>query len=121
MSVIEIVSLACLFILFLTMFFVVKNHFVLMRLGQQRAEQDGAMMNVQDRTNSNSTANTPLQPRVGEMAPIGMYVMPHQRGVLESGRNYIGTAIGIQRMAMEPNTFFHQRIANRPLPRENDE
>ena len=121
MSVIEIVSLACLFILFLTMFFVVKNHFVLMRLGQQRAEQDGAMMNVQDRTNSNSTANTPLQPRVGEMAPIGMHVMPHQRGVLESGGNYIGTAIGIQRMAMEPNTFFHQRIANRPLPRENDE
>ena len=92
-----------------------------MRLGQQRAEQDGAMMNVQDRTNSNSTANTPQQPRVGEMAPIGMHVMPHQRGVLESGRNYIGTAIGIQRMAMEPNTFFHQRIANRPLPRENDE
>ena len=82
MSVTEIVSLACLFILFLTMFFVVKNHFVLMRLGQQRAEQDGAMMNVQDRTNSNSTANTPLQPRVGEMAPIGMHVMPHQRGVL---------------------------------------
>ena len=94
-----------------------------MRLGQQRAEQDGAMMNVQDRTNSNSnsTANTPLQPRVGEMAPIGMHVMPHQRGVLESGGNYIGTAIGIQRMAMEPNTFFHQRITNRPLPRENDE
>ena len=121
MSVIEIVSLACLFILFLTMFFVVKNHFVLMQLGQQRVEQDGAMMNALDRTNSNSTANTPLQPRVGEMAPIGMHVVPHQRGVLESGGNYIGTAIGIQRMAMEPNTFFHQRIANRPLPRENDE
>ena len=48
MSVIEIVSLACLFISFLTMFFVVKNHFVLMRLEQQRAEQDGAMMNVQN-------------------------------------------------------------------------
>ena len=78
-----------------------------MRLGQQRAEQDGAMMNVQDRTIS--------------MAPIGMHVMPHQRGVLESGGNYIGTAIGIQRMAKEPNTFFHHRIANRPLPRENDE
>ena len=43
MSVIEIVSLACLFILFLTMFFVVKNHFVLMQLGQQRVEQDGAI------------------------------------------------------------------------------
>ena len=119
MSVIEIVSLACLFILFLTMFFVVKNHFVLMRLGQQRAEQDGAMMNVQDR--ASPTVNTRLQPRVGEMAPIGMHVIPHQRGVLESGGNYIGTAIGIQRMAMEPSTFFHQRIANRPLPRENDE
>ena len=119
MSVIEIVGLACLFILFLTMFFVVKNHFVLMQLGQQRAEQDGAMMNVQDR--ASPTANTRLQPRVGEMAPIGMHVIPHQRGVLESGGNYIGTAIGIQRMAMEPSTFFHQRMANRPLPRENDE
>ena len=120
MSVIEIVSLACLFILFLTMFFVVKNHFVLMQLGQQRAEQDGAMMNVQDR--ASPTVNTRLQPRVGEMAPIGMHVIPHQRGVLESGGdNYIGTAIGIQRMAMEPSTFFHQRMANRPLPRENDE
>ena len=121
MSVIEIVSLACLFILFLTMFFVVKNHFVLMRLGQQRAEEDGAMMNARDRTNSNSTANTPQQPRVGEMVPIRMYVISHQRGVQESEGNYIGTAIGIQRMAMEPYTFFHQRIANRPLPRENDE
>ena len=91
-----------------------------MQLGQQRAEQDGAMMNVQDR--ASPTANTRLQPRVGEMAPIGMHVIPHQRGVLESGRNnYIGTAIGIQRMAMEPNTFSHQRIANRPLPRENEE
>ena len=40
MSVIEIVSLACLFILFLTMFFVVKNHFVLMQLGQQRVEHE---------------------------------------------------------------------------------
>ena len=118
MSVIEIVSLACLFILFLTMFFVVKNHFVLMQLGRQRA--DGAMMDVKDK--ASPTANTRLQPRVGEMAPIGMHVIPHQRGVLESGgNNYIGTAIGIQRMAMEPSTFFHQRIANRPLPRENDE
>ena len=118
MSVIEIVSLACLFILFLTMFFVVKNHFVLMQLGRQRA--DGAMMDVQDK--ASPTANTRLQPRVGEMAPIGMHVIPHQRGVLESGGDYyIGTAIGIQRMAMEPSTFFHQRIANRPLPRENDE
>ena len=67
MSVIEIVSLACLFILFLTMFFVVKNHFVLMQLGRQRA--DGAMMDVQDK--ASPTANTRLQPRVGEMAPIG--------------------------------------------------
>ena len=92
-----------------------------MQMGQQRVEQDGAMMNALDRTNSNSTANTPLQPRVGEMAPIGMHVMPHQREVLESGGNYIGTEIGIQRMAMEPNAFFHQRIANRPLPRENNE
>ena len=120
MSVIEIVSLACLFILFLTMFFVVKNHFVLMQLGRQRAEKDGAMMDVQDR--ASPTANTRLQPRVSEMAPIGMHVIPHQRGVLESGGDhYIGTAIGIQRMAMEPSTFFHQRMSNRPLPRENDE
>ena len=117
MSVIEIVSLACLFILFLTMFFVVKNHFVLMQLGRQRA--DGAMMDVQDK--ASPTANTRLQPRVGEMAPIGMHVIPHQRGVLESGGNYIGTAIDTQRIATEPSTFFHQRIANRPLPRENDE
>ena len=88
-----------------------------MQLGRQRA--DGAMMDVQDKA---STANTRLQPRVGEMAPIGMHVIPHQRGVLESGGDhYIGTAIGIQRMAMEPSTFFHQRMANRPLPRENDE
>ena len=36
-------------------------------------------------------------------------------------RNCIGTAIGIQGMAVEPSTFFHQRIASRPLPRENDE
>ena len=79
------------------------------------------MMNARDRTNSNSTANTPQQPRVGEMVPIGMHVISHQRGVQESEGNYIGTAIGIQRMAMEPYTFFHQRIANRPLPRENDE
>ena len=113
MSVIEIVSLSI-------MFFVVKNHLVLMQLWRQRAERDGAMMDVQDR--ENPTLDTPLQPRVGEMAPIGMHVIPHQRGVLESGgNNYIGTAIGIQRMAMEPSTFFHQRIANRPLPRENDE
>ena len=76
------------------------------------------MMNVQDRTNSNSTANTPLQPRVGEMAPIGMHVMPHQRGVLETEENYIGTAIGVRRMALGLSTFFHQRMANRPLPRE---
>ena len=98
------------------MFFVVKNHFVLMQLGRQRA--DGAMMDVQDKA---STANTRLQPRVGEMAPIGMHVIPHQRGVLETEENYIGTAIGIRRMAVEPSTFFHQRMANRPLPRENDE
>ena len=90
-----------------------------MRLGQQRAEQDGAMMNVQDR--ASPTVNTRLQPRVGEMAPIGMHVIPHQRGVLESGGNYIGTAIDIQRTAVEPSTFFHQRIVNRSLPRENDE
>ena len=99
------------------MFFVVKNHFVLMQLGRQRA--DGAMMDVQDK--ASPTANTLLQPRVGEMAPIGMHVIPHQRGVLETEENYIGTAIGIRRMAMEPSTFFHQRMANRPLPRENDE
>ena len=116
MSVIEIVSLACLFILFLIMFFVVKNH---MQLGRKVAEQDGATMNVQDR--ANLTPDAPLQPRVGEMAPIGMHVIPHQRGVLESGGNYIGTAIGIRRMAVEPSTFFYQRITNRPLPRENDE
>ena len=122
MSVIEIVSLvslACLFILFLIMFFVVMNHLVLMRLWQQRAEQDGAVMDVQDR--ENLILDTPLQPRVGEMAPIGMHVIPHQRGVLESGGNFIGTAIGVQHMATEPSTFFRQRIANRPLPRENDE
>ena len=122
MSVIEIVSLvslACLFILFLIMFFVVMNHLVLMRLWQQRAEQDGAVMDVQDR--ENLILDTPLQPRVGEMAPIGMHVIPHQRGVLESGGNYIGTAIGVQHMATEPSTFFRQRIVNRSLPRENDE
>ena len=121
MSSIEIVSLACLFILFLTMFFVVKNHFALMQLGQQRVEQDGAMMNALDRTNSNSTANKPQQPRVGEMAPIGMHVISHQRGVQESEGNYIGTAIDRQRMIVDQSTFFRQRIANRPLPRENDE
>ena len=119
MSVIETVSLACLFIMFLIMFFVVKNPLVLMQLWRQRAERDGAMMDVQDR--ENSTLDTPLQPRLGETAPIGMHVIPHQRGVLESGGNYIGTAIDIQRMAVEPSTFFHQRIVNRPLPRENDE
>ena len=119
MSVIEIVSLACLFILFLIMFFVVKNHLVLMHLWRQRAVQNGAMMDVQDR--ENPALDTPLQPRADEMFPIGMHVIPHQRGVLESGGNYIGTSIGIQRMAMEPSTFFYQRIANRPLPRENDE
>ena len=91
-----------------------------MKLGQQRAEQDGAMMNVQDR--ASPTPDTRLQPRVGEMAPIGMHVIPHQRGALESGGgNCIGTAIGVQGMAVEPSTFFHQRIASRPLPRENDE
>ena len=95
------------------------NHLVLMRLWQQRAEQDGAVMDVQDR--ENLILDTPLQPRVGEMAPIGMHVIPRQRGVLESGGNYIGTAIGVQHMATEPSTFFRQRIANRPLPRENDE
>ena len=119
MSVIEIVSLACLFILFLIMFFVVKNHLVLMQLCRQRAERDGAMMDVQDR--ENPTLDTPLQPRVGEMAPIGMHVIPHQRGVLETEENYIGTAIGVRRMALGPSTFFHQRMANRPLPREKDE
>ena len=119
MSVIETVSLACLFIMFLIMFFVVKNHLVLMQLWRQRAERDGAMMDVQDR--ENSTLDTPLQPRLGETAPIGMHVIPHQRGVLESEGNYIGTAIDIQRMAVEPSTFFHHRIVNRPLPRENDE
>ena len=86
-----------------------------MQLWRQRAERDSTTMYVQDR--ASPTPDTPLQPRVGEMAPIGMHVIPHQRGVLESGRNnYIGTAIGIQRMAMEPSTFSHQRIANRPLP-----
>ena len=90
-----------------------------MQLGRNVAEQDGATMNVQDR--ANLTPDAPLQPRVGEMAPMGMHVIPHQRGVLESGGNYIGTAIGIRRMAVEPNTFFYQRITNRPLPRENDE
>ena len=67
MSVIEIVSLACLFILFLIMFFVVQNHLVLMQLWQQRAERDIAMMYVQDR--ASPTPDTPLQPGVGEMAP----------------------------------------------------
>ena len=95
------------------------NHLVLMQLWWQRAERDGAVMDVQDR--ENLILDTPLQPRVGEMAPIGMHVIPHQRGVLESGGNYIGTAIGVQHMATEPSTFFRQRIANRPLPRENDE
>ena len=90
-----------------------------MQLRRQRAEQHDAMMDVRDR--ENPTLDTPLQPRVGEMAPIGMHVIPRQRGVQESEGNYIGTAFGIQRMAAEPSTFFHQRIANRPLPRENDE
>ena len=93
----------------------------MMQLGQQRVEQDGAMMNSLDRTNSNSTANTPQQPRVGEMVPIGMHVISRQRGVQESEGNYIGTAIGIQRMAVEPSTIFHQRIVSHPLPRESDE
>ena len=61
------------------------------------------MMYVQDR--ASPTPDTPLQPRVGEMAPIGMHVIPHQRGVQESEGNYIGTAVGIQRMAVEPSTF----------------
>ena len=103
MSVIEIVSLACLFILFLIMFFVVQNHLVLMQLWQQRAERDIAMVYVQDR--ASPTPDTRLQPRVGEVAPIGMHVIPHQRGVLETEENYIGTAIGIWRMAVEPSTF----------------
>ena len=77
MSVIEIVSLACLFILFLIMFFVVQNHLILMQLWQQRAERDIATMYVQDR--ASPTPGTRLQPKVGEMAPIGMHVMPHQR------------------------------------------
>ena len=119
MSVIEIVSLVCLFILFLIMFFVVKNCLALMHLWRQRAERDGAVMDVQDR--ENPTLDTPLQPRVGEMAPMGMHLIPRQKGVQESGGNYIDTAIGIQRIAMEPGTFFHQRIVRRPLPRENDE
>ena len=119
MSVFEIVSLARLFILFFIMVLVVKNHLVSIHLWRQRAERDGAIMDVQDR--ENLTPDTKLQPRVGEMAPIGMHVIPHQRGVLESGGNYIGTAIGVRRMAMEPSTFFHQRIANRSLPRENDD
>ena len=63
-------------------------------------------MNVQDR--ANLTPDARLQPRVGEMAPTGMHVIPHQRGVLESGGNYIGTAIGIQRMAVEPSTFIKE-------------
>ena len=75
MSVIEIVSLACLFILFLIMFFVVKNHLVLMQLWQQRTEWNGAMMDVQDR--ENPTLDTPLQPRADQMSPIGMHVIPH--------------------------------------------
>ena len=80
-------------------------------------EQDGAMMNVHNR--ATQTAVTPRLPR--EMATIEMYVIPHQRGVLESRGNEICTAIGIQRMAVEPSTYIHQRIANRSLPRENDE
>ena len=71
MSVIEIVSLACLFILFLIMLLVVMNHFVLMRLWRQRAEQDGAMMDVQDR--ENLILDTPLQPRVGEISIYGSH------------------------------------------------
>ena len=48
-------------------------------------------------------------------------MLSRQRGVQESEGKYTGTAIGIQRMAVEPSTFFRQGIANRPLPRENDE
>ena len=90
-----------------------------MQLWRQRAERDSTTMYVQDR--ASPTPDTPLQPRVGEMAPIGMHVIPHQRGIQESEGNYIGTAVGIQRIVAGPSTFFHQRIANRPLPRENDE
>ena len=63
------------------------NHLVLMQLWRQRAERDGAVMDVQDR--ENLILDTPLQPRVGEMAPIEMHAMPHQRGVLEYGAKYI--------------------------------
>ena len=116
MPVIEIVSLVCLFILFLIMFFVVKNCLVLMHLWRQRAERDGAVMDVQDR--ENPTLDTPPQPRVVEMAPMGMHLIPRQKGVQESGGNYIDTAIGIHRMLWSQVHFFHQRIVRRPLPRQ---
>ena len=112
MSVTEIVSLACLFILFLITFFVVKNCLVLMHLWRQRAERDGAMMDVQDR--ENPTLDTPLQPRMGEMTPMGMHLIPRQKGVQESGGNYIDTAIGIQRRAMEPGSFFPSKNCKAP-------
>lgn len=121
MSTIEIVSLASLLILFVIMCFVVKNNLIFILIGRQRAvaERDGTMVDVQNR--ATQTADTPLQPRVGEMATIAMHVIPHQRRVLESGGSEIRTAIGRQRMPVQPNTCVHQRITNRPLPRENDE
>lgn len=122
MSTIEIVSLASLLILFVIMCFVVKNNLIFILIGRQRAvaERDGTMVDVQNR--ATQTADTPLQPRVGEMATIGMHVIPHQRRVLESaGGSEIRTAIGIQRMPVQPSTCVHRRITNRPLPRENDE
>ena len=120
MSTIEIVSLASLLILFVIMCFVVKNNLIFILIGQRAvAERDGAVMDVQNR--ATQTVDTPLQPRVGEMATIGMHVIPHQRRVLESGGSEIRTVIGRQRMPVQPNTCVHQRITNRPLPRENDE
>ena len=109
MSVTEIVSLACLFILFLITFFVVKN---LMHLWRQRAERDGAMMDVQDR--ENPTLDTPLQPRMGEMTPMGMHLIPRQKGVQESGGDYIDTAIGIQRMLWSQVHFFPSKNCKAP-------
>ena len=48
-----------------------------MQLAQQWAEQDSAMMNVQDWVNL--TADTPLQLWMVDMAPIGMHVIPHHK------------------------------------------
>ena len=73
-----------------------------MQLGQQRAEQDSAMMNVQDWVNL--TADTPLQLWVGDMAPIGMHVIPHQKEFWSQKE----TVISILYMAVEPGTFFHE-------------